>query len=85
MRRKEATSPQVPSAGDLVDVFTETGAFRFRAVVEKVKGQTATVRVADQSKTAREAETHKVKIGQCRYADAENPPNNLADWNSART
>lgn len=85
MRRKQAASPQVPGPGDLVDVFTARGAFRFRAVVEEVQGQSAIVRVTGQSNEPRETRTHKVKIKQCRYADAEAPPKNLADWKSART
>ena len=87
MRRSTAQDPKSLRIHDVVDVFSDKGEFLYRGLVESRDEACAQVRVGQPSSSGGEAEpvTYRVKIENCRYADASPPPATLDEWEAARS
>lgn len=85
MRAKSAQRPVSLRQGDLVDVFSKTGEFLYRGIVEKRNKSAARIKVYQPAggNTAKPAK-HRVKIEYCRHADAAPPPATLNEWEASR-
>ena len=86
MRRRTAQNPKPLRVHDAIDVFSDTGEFLYRGVVESRDETCAQVRVGQPSPDGDEAEsvTYKVKIENCRHADASPPSATLDEWEAVR-
>lgn len=84
VRRATALQPKPLRAYDVVDVFSENGAFLFRGMVEG-RDADGYVRVSRAHPgDRRKAACERVAVECCRHADALPPPTSLAEWNAAR-
>lgn len=85
MRTKSAEGPISLRTGDLVDVFSKTGEFLYRGVVERRNKSAARIKLYQPAggNTAKPAR-RRVKIENCRHADAAPPPATLNEWEASR-
>jgi hypothetical protein len=88
MRRRTALAPRPLRELDTVDVFSGAGQFLFRGVVQERDKAWALVAVnsegAENNRAAAGMTTQRVRIENCRHADALPPPASLSDWEAAR-
>jgi hypothetical protein len=85
MRTKSAEEPISLRTGDLVDVFSKTGKFLYRGVVEKRNKSTARIKIYQPtSGNAAKPAKRRAKIENCRHADAAPPPATLSEWETSR-
>ena len=84
MRLETALRPNSLEVSDVVDVFSDTGSFLFRGVVEERNGAFALVKVTNPLDSREGVTKHEVSIEHCRYADASSPPATLREWEAAR-